>query len=95
MTDFTLSELKRLSEAATPGARTDLDGLRRLLANPCCGACVIKAAEAALPALLREAEAGRKLREAIRCGYCVDELEKCAACKAMAEYDAAVQCGTI
>lgn len=44
----------------------DIDGLRRLLANPCCGACVIKATEGALPALLAEAEAGRKLAEAVR-----------------------------
>lgn len=38
----------------------------------------------------RAAYAGRKLREAIRCGYCVDAMDKCAACKALAEYDAAV-----
>lgn len=41
----------------------DLDGLRRLLANPCCGECVIKAMEKALPALLAEAAAGRELRK--------------------------------
>lgn len=41
--------------------KVDIDGLRRLLANPCCGACVIKATEGALPALLAEAEAGRQL----------------------------------
>lgn len=55
----------------------------------------IEVLEDELTALRAKVAAGRKLREAIRCGYCVDELEKCAACKAMAEYDAAVQSGTI
>lgn len=61
--------------------KVDIDGLMRLLAKPCCGACVIKATEAALPALIAEAEAGRKLREAIRRGYGREDLD---------EYDAAV-----
>jgi hypothetical protein len=43
--------------------KVDIDGLRRLLANPCCGACVIKAMEKALPKLVAEAEAGRELRK--------------------------------
>lgn len=68
--------------------RPDLEELRHLLANlrrmspHLANTCDV------LGVVIAEAEAGRKLREAIRCGYCVDELDECAACKALADYDA-------